>query len=308
MGSQPRPQGCPRSGARLGLATGALLATTVLGSGLSEASAQVKPSERATVSQTVDGTVIEIDYARPRARGRDNLFGGVVHWDEVWTPGANDATVITLNRGVSMEGHDVPEGRRSVWMVVKEEGPWEVVLDPRDDRWHTVHPEPTDEQIRFPVATETTDEPVGTLLWYFPEVRRSGTTLVMAWGDVRVPLDIEVEPTYRYTMSADEAEPFLGDWDMERTRGRNEGRVREVRIVHHEDGSLRLVSRSGDDSPRWVLQPRAEGIFQLGWTRDGELWSGSSMYLEMRWEDGEPTGFAVRDSDDDIVFSGRKVR
>ncbi len=34
------------------------------------AQAQIKASERGGVHQTIDGTTITIDYARPRARGR----------------------------------------------------------------------------------------------------------------------------------------------------------------------------------------------------------------------------------------------
>ena len=49
-------------------------------------SAQVRASEHGVVSQTVNGTTITIDYSRPVARGRDSLFGRVVHWGEVWTP------------------------------------------------------------------------------------------------------------------------------------------------------------------------------------------------------------------------------
>ena len=40
--------------------------------------AQIRASELATVSQTVDGTVIKLEYSRPRLRGRDTIFGGEV--------------------------------------------------------------------------------------------------------------------------------------------------------------------------------------------------------------------------------------
>ena len=199
------------------------------------------------MTQTVDGRVLTMEWARPRARARDPLFGGVVHWDEVWTPGANDATVLEVSRDVRIDGHEVPAGRWSVWLVVREEEPWEMVLDPRDDLWHTVHPGPTDDQIRFPVEPDRGDH-VEALLWYVPTVRRDGATLVMAWGTTRVAFDVEVEPTYGYTMTAEEAAPFLGEWEMERVAGRNAGERFEVEIVHHEDGSLRMRSRSEDGS------------------------------------------------------------
>lgn len=74
-----------RSGARSGVASAAtLLGLAALVGAPVPVSAQIRASERAMVSQTIDGTVVAVDYARPRARGRADLFGGVVKWGEVW--------------------------------------------------------------------------------------------------------------------------------------------------------------------------------------------------------------------------------
>ena len=100
--------------------------------------AQIRASERGAVSQTVDGTVISLDYARPRARGRQRLFGGVVAWKEVWTPGANWATTLEVSRNVQINGQALPKGKYSVWLVVDSAGPWTLVLDPRHHRYPPV--------------------------------------------------------------------------------------------------------------------------------------------------------------------------
>ena len=84
---------------------------------------QIRASERGWVGQTIDGTKISIDYARPRARGREPIFGKVVHWAEVWTPGANYATTLEVNNPVRLDGHPVAKGKYSVWLVVREQGP-----------------------------------------------------------------------------------------------------------------------------------------------------------------------------------------
>ena len=73
------------------------------------ASAQIRRSERGSVSQTVDGTTITVEYSRPQVRGRDSLFGSVVPWGKVWT-GANWATTFTANRPVTVAGHPVTPG------------------------------------------------------------------------------------------------------------------------------------------------------------------------------------------------------
>ena len=78
------------------------LAAALLAGGAPSLAAQIRASERATVSQVVDGTRITVDYSRPRARGRAALFGGEVKWNEVWTPGANDATTLEIDRDTGL--------------------------------------------------------------------------------------------------------------------------------------------------------------------------------------------------------------
>ena len=72
--------------------------------------AQVMPSERGTVSQTVDGTTITIEYSRPVARGR-TPFPDVVRYGRPWTPGANWATTIEVDKPIHLNGNELPKGK-----------------------------------------------------------------------------------------------------------------------------------------------------------------------------------------------------
>src|SRR5512143_914055 len=108
-----------------------LLAAGLVAGSVPDLSAQIRASELATVSQVIDGTEIKLEYSRPRARGRDSLFGGEVKWNEVWTPGANYATTLEINRDIRLDGHPVSKGKYSVWLVVRQSGPWTMMLDPR---------------------------------------------------------------------------------------------------------------------------------------------------------------------------------
>ena len=73
----------------------------LLASAPSPVRAQIRASELAVTRQTIDGTVITLEYSRPRVRGRPVMFGergrSIVHWEEVWTPGANYATTLETN-------------------------------------------------------------------------------------------------------------------------------------------------------------------------------------------------------------------
>ena len=79
-------------------ALGVLMGIAALPCLVSPAQSQIRASERGSITQTIDGTTITVDYARPRTRGRAAVFGGEVHWKEVWTPGANMATTLEVSK------------------------------------------------------------------------------------------------------------------------------------------------------------------------------------------------------------------
>ncbi|HYC32166.1 MAG TPA: DUF2911 domain-containing protein, partial [Gemmatimonadales bacterium] len=111
------------------------LALLALAVATAPCAAQGKRSERASVSQTVVGTTITVEYSRPVARGRDSLFPGVVHWNERWTPGADWATTLEVDRDVKVQGTLLPKGKYGVWTVVRPDT-WTVTFH-RD--WHVFH-------------------------------------------------------------------------------------------------------------------------------------------------------------------------
>ncbi len=276
--------------------------------------AQIRASERATVSQTVDGTVITLEYSRPRARGRSDLFGEVVTWGEVWTPGANWATTLDLNKDIELEGHDVPMGTYSVWMVVNPDQ-WELVLDPRVKMFHTQHPEPTDDQIRFPVTPRKGD-PVEVLTFSFPSYDTSGTTLELAWGTTTVPMKIEVQPSQRRMVTDEEAAPYVGHYELGPASlpdGVDAPPPAPMDIVHRDDGTLRATTmfpgETGEPEPTEImLLPLAPGIFQPGLMEDGELvetMEGST--VEFAEDDDGVMTFLIRDELDNPMLSGRRT-
>jgi hypothetical protein len=103
------------------------------------------------------------------------------------------ATTLETDRDIAIDGHQVPRGRYSVWLVVERESPWTLVLDPDADRFHTSRPRERPGQIRFPVEARAAPE-TEVLTWSFPEVSATGTVAVLQWADRAVRLPITVAP------------------------------------------------------------------------------------------------------------------
>jgi hypothetical protein len=272
--------------------------------------AQIRASELASISQTIDGTKITVEYSRPRARGRDPLFGTeAAQWGEVWTPGANWATTLEVSNDVKLNGHAVPKGKYSVWMVVAKKGAdWTVVLDPRTHLYHMRHPDSTATQIRF--AAHPEEVPFTEVLtWSMPTLRNNGGTLAMQWERVRVPMQVEVQPSLVTTLSAADAAPYLGTykWTDIKKDG-SEGKVYKF-IVLHEDGTLKGRWDPMDDYMKtFALVKIGPDMFAPGVYDKGEIYEvlKPDLVFEFNQANGKATGATMRNNEDRLY--GRATR
>ena len=290
------------------IARAAFAASIAISSSLS---AQVRASELGTMSQVIDGTKITVEYSRPRSRGRDPIFGTkAVRWDEVWTPGANYATTFEVNKPVKLNGKPVAKGKYSVWMVVRKSGDWTVVLEPKVRLYHMNPPDSTPAQIRFPVrvaAIPFTD----VLTWSMPELRMSGGTLVMDWERVRVPIKVEVEPSFVTTLPASEAAPYLGEWSF--TEQDSTGKPTKVvqLTITHEEGTLKARWTPDDPYFRQFAMVRiAPDWFAPGIYDKGEIYEvlKPDVIIEFNRENGRVASFLIRDMEDNVWGIGRPKR
>lgn len=159
------------------------------------ASAQQVPfSQRATVTQRVSYTDIEITYSRPTARGR-KLFGSdaaaVVKFGRIWHPGADSASRIRFSKNVVVEGRPVRRGEYSLWLMPSANGPWTVILNSVARVLHLPYPGERTEVLRVMVMPERGGH-MDALAYYFPVVARDSTVLRVHWGEVIIPVRIRV--------------------------------------------------------------------------------------------------------------------
>ncbi len=274
--------------------------------------AQVRASERGTVSQTIDGAVVTVNYSRPRLRGRTPLFGKVVHWGEVWTPGANWATTLELSREVRLDGHPIPKGKYSVWFVVQPEE-WTLILDPRVHRYHTEIPDSIAGQFRWTVRPAVAP-PTEVLTWGFPDLRPGGGVLQMEWATTRVSINVAVPPRHPLTIARTEIEPYLGRYRLNMSEAVSDSGVASEELVElvYEDGSLKARF---DQPPPWY--PSLQGSIMVrindDWfiptiVRNGEvLEMVADAIFEFTVADGRAVAFEVRDDHDVLLGRGHRV-
>jgi hypothetical protein len=137
--------------------------------------------------QRFGATRVEVKYSRPSARGRE-LFGALVPWGRVWTPGADTATSVTVSDSVRVNGQPLAAGTYSLWAIPGDTA-WTIIFNREHPAWHTQYPE-GDDALRIESAPRQGAH-VEMLTFSFPDVDGLRGELVLQWGTTVVPIVIE---------------------------------------------------------------------------------------------------------------------
>ncbi len=258
------------------------------------ACAQGRLSEKASVIQQVAGTTIAVEYYRPVARGR-TLFGGVVHWGENWTPGANWATTVAVDHDVRIERQLLPKGTYGLWIVVQPDS-WVVNFHRRARRFHTDRPDSTDVALRLVVRPDSGPS-TEVLTFDFPDVAPTSTTLRFRWGTVVVPLHMAmVPPALGLTADRAQLRPYLGRYQLEMLPpGVRMGEEAGKSAIEIRQAGDTLVWHDQKGQRQFILSPSGEDDFTRA-SRDslGQYWPQPGVIVSFTHSNGRATGFEVQ--------------
>jgi len=294
---------------RLRVGSGALLLlATVFPAGTARGQALASPF--GTVSQRVDSTTITIEYYRPSARGR-RIFGGVVRWGELWTPGANWATTLEVNRDVLIEGQPLPRGKYSLWMIPAL-GPdsWTVVLSRTARRFHVMRPDPRDDQLRIRVAPDSAPH-LEVLSFSFPVVTRGGTTLAFQWAGTVVPLRLEIRSSRPAITAGHPWSSYAGVYELRDAADSTAPPIRYEIIARGSGLWVRTTAEAVEPGldPEFDLLPAGGDDFHPRQYKNGKL-VGDEMdeLIVFRFDGTRATGFEVRGiAEDKVLGRGHKL-
>jgi hypothetical protein len=255
---------------------------------------QALASPFGTVTQRIDSTTISVEYYRPSMRGRA-IFGSLVRWGVLWTPGANWGTTLQVNHDVTFGGQPLPAGKYTLWMIP---GPreWIVTVSRAVPRFHMLRPGPSDEQLRFTVAADSAP-PLEMLTFTFPEVTPDGTTLRFQWAGTVVSMPIRVHGGAAAPAAAHPLGSYAGVYairdaeDTAAAAGRYEITLEGTRLRVRTD-------------PQWVeegLDPEfdlvaagGDGFHARQYKNGVVVGTEADELITFRFEDGRVVGFEIR--------------
>ncbi len=170
---------------------GAILLVSVVVFGCRAMRAQggrVSPHE--STMATVDGSRMFIEYGRPYTRGR-RIFGSLVRYDEVWCPGADEATYLSTSRPLRVENLSLPAGEYSLWIQPSEKE-WTLIFNRDAHTFHTAYRE-RDDFGRVRMRKESLPANVEQLTFTIePNAGRAGGRISMAWATTKASVGFTV--------------------------------------------------------------------------------------------------------------------
>ena len=141
-----------------------------------------RPSQKASVMQTIGVTDITITYHRPGVKGRQ-IFGEptaeqiaavkgeatldnqmtrpkdapIVPWGHMWRTGANEATTFEVTDDVLINGQKLPAGSYSLHTIpTKDE--WTIVFNGTANQWGSFNYDPAKDTLRVKAKPETVSD------------------------------------------------------------------------------------------------------------------------------------------------------
>lgn len=162
---------------------------------------------RAMVSEEVGITSITIKYSRPDVNKREgkifgegnrvpygfretNLVSGKN--DAPWRAGANEATVITFEHDVKVEGKDLKAGSYALFMAMGAENVT-LIFSRQTGAWGSFYYKETDDVLRVDVKPIALQSSVEWLKYEFIEYGEKHCVIALQWEKLSVPFRVDVD-------------------------------------------------------------------------------------------------------------------
>ncbi len=174
-----------------------------------------RPSQKASIKQTIGVTDLTITYSRPGVKGR-RIWGDptpeqtakgeatldnqnirpkdavIVPWGHAWRTGANEATQFVVTDDVLINGQKLPAGSYSLHTIpTKDE--WIVIFNSVANQWGSFTYDAAKDTLRVKVKPEWVNENQEWLEYTIEPVTDNTAQVNIRWEKVRVPFTVEVK-------------------------------------------------------------------------------------------------------------------
>jgi len=136
-------------------------------------------------------------------KGR-TIFGDLVPYNQIWRTGANNATNITFQSDVKIEGQNLEAGTYALFTIPGKEE-WTIIFNKNAKQWGAYTYDKADDVLRVKVKPRALTNPIETFTIAFEEVNDQNLKACLLWEKTKVSFLIEVDQKAEILASIDEA-------------------------------------------------------------------------------------------------------
>jgi Protein of unknown function (DUF2911) len=177
----------------------------------------VRPSQKASVMQTIGVTDITITYSRPPVKGR-TIFADapasmasrakgeatldnqnerqkgepIVPYGHVWRAGANEATMFVVTDDVLINGQPLKAGTYSMHTIPGKDE-WTIIFNSDAGQWGSFSYDDKKDVLRVKTKPQMASDNQEWLTYFFDPVTETSATANLRWEKLRVPFTVEVK-------------------------------------------------------------------------------------------------------------------
>lgn len=148
----------------------------------------IKKSIPASVTRTIAGTDLSINYHAPAVRGR-TIWGGLVAFDQVWVTGAHSATTLEVSKDVSLQNQLIKAGKYAIFTIPSKDE-WTVIINRNWDQHLADEYAESDDVARIKVKPITADQVIERLNYDISPVDGNKAKITISWEKIRVPFEL----------------------------------------------------------------------------------------------------------------------
>jgi hypothetical protein len=252
-------------------------------------------SPKATVSQTVGLTDVNITYCRPGVKGRV-IWGGLVPYDQVWRTGANEATTITFGDDVTIDGNKLPAGTYGLFTIPGKDE-WTVIFNKDAKQWGAFSYKQDQDALRIKV--KPIDSAFHELMTFsFPVVSVDSAEVALSWDKLTVPFTVKVDTVDKVLAAARKAVAAAkpDDWrtayraaafcldnnvDLDEAKAWLDKSAAVKETMYNLTGKARLLAMQGDKTAAIALAKKA---ISVGKAADPKADTSMTENLIKEWE------------------------
>jgi len=177
----------------------------------------IRPSQKASVMQTIGVTDITITYSRPPVKGR-TIFADapasmearakgeatldnqnerkpgepIVPYNHVWRAGANEATLFQVTDDVLINGQPLKAGSYSLHTIPGKDE-WTVIFNNDPGQWGSFSYDSKKDALRVKTKAQMVADNQEWLMYSFDPVTETSAQVNIRWEKLKVPFTVEVK-------------------------------------------------------------------------------------------------------------------